>query len=140
VVRRSAISPFNKQSYGTITPASRAPFFRVSGLPRGTAADVESHLVRNVRSQLLQEEQSLDFDVDPIPSCYSTDDSPSSAALMRFRNRIPHFLIPLMADPLDEISIAIEDGDKRSHISIDRHFHGFTQLYNVESDNKPFAE
>ena len=115
-------------------------FFRVSGLPTGPSATVSAYITAAVRQQCSSNETVNKLDVVTLPSCYDHQQS-SSVALLRFQNGIPDFLTDLIADPLDSLHIPTPDSDTSSKsITIDRHFHGFTQLYHTDPAQEVAAE
>ena len=129
------------KSRSYVTHVTHKPtFFRVSGLPTGPSATVSAYIAAAVR-QLCSSNETVDrLDVVTLPSCYGHQQS-SSVALLRFQNGIPDFLTDLIADPLDSLHIPAPDSDTGSKgITIDRHFHGFTQLYYTDPAQEVAAE
>jgi hypothetical protein len=125
----------------TMAPIAKSLYFRVCDLPPGTPADVESYLACRIQERLLESEQDLQYSIHKIPACYSTEKSPSSVALIKFADGAPDFLTPLMAEPLDELDVEdVSKDGKRLLFSIDRHFLGFTQLYEPETEHEVTAE
>ena len=130
-----------RKSRSYVTHITHKPtFFRVSGLPTGPSATVSAYLAAAVRQQCSSNETVNELDVVTLPSCYGHQQS-SSVALLRFQNGIPDFLTDLIADPLDSLHIPTPDSDTSSKgITIDRHFHGFTQLYYTDPAREVAAE
>ncbi len=143
---RVKISPFilnisKRISRSYVTHITHKPmFFRVSGLPNAPSARVSAYLAATVKQQYSNNESLNVFDIVTLPSCYGHQPS-SSVALLRFENGIPEFLTDLVADPLDSLHIRAPDFDTRpTSITIDRHFHGFTQLYHTDPAREVAAE
>ena len=73
-----------------------------------------------------------------VPSCY--DCERERAALVDFRGGVPDFLSELVANPLGDWQMEMDDTD----INFDCHFFGFTQLYTpapgkpVTAESDPF--
>jgi hypothetical protein len=125
----------------TAAAMTKPIYFRVSGLSPDTAADIESYLTGQLQHRLSDSEKSLEYTIHKVQACYSTKDSPSSVAIIRFGKGTPEFLVPLMLEPLDEITIEDTSREgRKSRFTIDRHFHGFTQLYETDPKHEVTAE
>ena len=70
-----------------------------------------------------------------MPSCYNNEQD--RVALVEFRGGVPDFLSELVADPLRDWQVEMDDD---VDISFDQHFFGFTQLYTPKSDAPVTAE
>lgn len=101
----------------------RATVYRVRGLPRGCT---DQQLLSALRPHLDEDEkEAFQPKISIIPSCYDDDDT--VAALLKVENA-PRFLDELSLDPLKDWQVEVDLPDT-DDINIDRHFHGFTQLY-----------
>ncbi|MCJ1452831.1 hypothetical protein MMC28_003176 [Mycoblastus sanguinarius] len=130
---------FKIQCYVTHTPR-RPLIFRVSGLPNGPPREIKSLLAAAIKQQCCTEKTYPNFEITPLPSCYSQQ-SESSAALLRFETGTPEFLTDIVVDPLDSVHVQVEDaGAANASITIDRHFHGFTQLYHTDGSQEIAAD
>jgi hypothetical protein len=114
-------------------------------MPQMSPAGVKSFLFNLIQSRLEPDEADIKFEVTPIPSCYSSSRSTSSA-LIKTENGYPNFLMDLISDPLDMLHIEVGSDDTASHdsqrigITVDQHFHGFTQAYFASPDEEISAE
>ncbi|KAM0351803.1 hypothetical protein ACHAPU_002315 [Fusarium lateritium] len=102
----------------------KGPVFRVTGLPAEKPdEELNNTLKTAIDDSLLDKEKlQLDFTSHVVPSCYSHLER---VALVEFHGGIPDFLSDLVANPLGDWQIEMDEYD----ISFDRHFFGFTQLY-----------
>ena len=114
--------------------------FRVSGLPDIPPAAVSAYLGAAIKEQCTTDELDTKFNIVPLPSCYEHQSS-SLVALLRFVNGTPDFLTDVVGDPLNILQIPPPDSEVNgSSITIDRHFHGFTQLYSTDPCQEIAAE
>lgn len=81
-----------------------------------------------------KDRQTTETQITIVPSC---DDEETLVALVDFGGGIPDFLSELTANPLGDWQVEMKDADD---ISFDRHFHGFTQLYNTKAKSAITAE
>ena len=111
---------------------------RVSGLPLPEDNTPDEQLIDSLK-QILQENSS-DREVNElklfegvkiriVPSCERESER---VALVDFYNGLPEFL----SDPLGSHTLQMND----SYLSLDRHFHGFTQLYTPKAGEPVTAE
>lgn len=118
-----------------MTPSSRTTVFRVRGLPAGDLDKAEHSLMATIDEHLSdQDRQTIKPHVTIVPSC---DDEETLDALVHFSGGIPDFLSELTANQLGDWQVEMKDADD---ISFDRHFHGFTQLYNTKAGSPITAE
>jgi protein SERAC1 len=116
-------------------PSSRATVFRVRGLLAGDLDKAEDSLIATIDEHLSDKDrQTIETQITIVPTC---DDEKTLTALVDFGGGIPDFLSELTANPLGEWQVEMKDADD---ISFDRHFHGFTQLYNTEEKGTITAE
>ncbi|KAH0538021.1 hypothetical protein FGG08_005382 [Glutinoglossum americanum] len=115
--------------------SNKSIVFRVTGLPVGeTDDDVKSALSKTITGLLSKDEMQPEMTIALAPSC---DDDKTSIALVEFGSGIPHFLSPLVGDPLKDRQCQMgSDTD----ITFDRHFFGFTQLYATEPGHPVTAD
>jgi hypothetical protein len=107
--------------------------FRVTGLLPSQTNDA---LVDFIRKNLLKgEEQSqLKVTASIVPSC--SNNGQERVALVEFGGRAPDFLSALVANPLEDWQVEMDNVD----INFDQHFFGFTQLYTPKADKPVTAE
>jgi hypothetical protein len=109
--------------------------FRVRGLSVGELDKAENSLMATIDEHLSDKErQTAKPQITIVPSC---DDQETLVALVDFIGGIPDFLSELTANPLGDCQVEMKDADD---ISFDRHFHGFTQLYNTRVESAITAE
>lgn len=118
------------------TSARKSTIFRVTGLETAQPdAALDALLKAAIHNNLLEEERSeIQVITVVLPSCY--DEKRERVALVEFRGGIPKFLLELVANPLGEWQIEMDDTD----INFDRHFFGFTQLFATKPDMPITAE
>jgi protein SERAC1 len=116
-------------------PSRPTTVFRVRGLPAGDLDKAEHSLMTTIDEHLSdRDRQTIEPQVTVVPSC---DDEETLDALVHFSGGIPDFLSELTANPLGDSQVEMNDADD---ISFDRHFHGFTQLYNTKAESAITAE
>jgi hypothetical protein len=112
---------------------TRSTIFRVTGLPIGP----EEQVILSLRLAINQHASSSELQrlgrITIAPSCYNDQ---ASVALLEWKGNTPKFLSTLDMNPLSSWEIELDDQD----ISFDRHFFGFTQLYNTASEQPISAE
>jgi hypothetical protein len=103
------------------------------GLPIGP----EDETISSIKEALQQHASSSELQrlgkITVAPSCY---DDQTSVALLEWKGETPEFLSSLATNPLSSWEIELDDED----ISFDRHFFGFTQLYNTVPEQPINAE
>ena len=111
--------------------------FRVTGLATTQPDDMlEEAMKAAIEGNLLEEERSgIQIITAIVPSCY--DEDRERVALVEFRGGVPRFLSGLVANPLGDWQIEMDD---ETDISFDCHFFGFTQLYAPKPDSPTVAE
>jgi hypothetical protein len=119
---------------------SRPTVFRVTGLLNRSFEQAELLLRATIEKHLLEEEkQTLNIIVTVVSSCNSNNyNGQRLVALVDFECGIPNFLSALVKDPLREWQVEIDNTGE--DISFDCHFHGFTQLYNIQPSQTATAE
>ncbi|KAF5235111.1 hypothetical protein FAUST_7283 [Fusarium austroamericanum] len=112
-----------------MTSKKKGPVFRVTGLPVDRPDEELNVALRTVIDETLSdgEKSQLGFTTTIVPSCYSDLER---VALVEFHGGVPDFLSNLVANPLGDWQVEMDDDD----ISFDQHFFGFTQLYTPKSD------
>jgi hypothetical protein len=96
--------------------------------------EVKAFISNLIQARLGPNEAHIKFNISPIPSCYSSARNTSSA-LLKIENGYPDFLMDIVIDPLDMLHFDVgsdEEGGRekrRIGITVDQHFHGFTQSY-----------
>ena len=70
-----------------------------------------------------------------VPAC---DKENEHVAFIDFRDGLPEFLLPLRENPLGSWQVFVDELD--DDLSFDRHFNGFTQLYDQGSSSGTTAE
>ncbi|KAK2788839.1 hypothetical protein FQN53_003026 [Emmonsiellopsis sp. PD_33] len=106
-------------------PLKKSTVFRARGVPSDVS---DSEFISFLERNLLEEERTIvEFSVALVPSPYGDE---SQNALVEVQGVIPQFLSELNRDPLRELQLNMDGGD----INIDRHFHGFTQLYTTQPE------
>jgi hypothetical protein len=114
---------------------TKAVVFRVRGLSASGQDKAEESLRVTIDKQLSDKErQTIETKITIVPSC---DDEETLVALVYFKGGVPDFLSELTANPLGDRQIELKDADD---ISFDRHFHGFTQLYETRANSAITAE
>ncbi len=109
--------------------------FRARGLAAAELDKAEDSLRATIDEHLSdQDRQTIETQITIVPSC---DDDDMLVALVHFRGGIPGFLSDLTANPLGDTQVEVKDADD---ISFDRHFHGFTQLYETQAKSAITAE
>ena len=126
-VTASATAPTSKESHYT----SRPRVVRVRGLLSMDPGEAKIMLRGMIDQQLQASEQGCDPQITIVPAC---DDENQLAALVDFPRGLPSFLTDLEDDAHSSELLPISDSD--GDLSFDRHFLGFTQLYN----NDPLQE
>ncbi|KAI7759632.1 hypothetical protein LZL87_014155 [Fusarium oxysporum] len=103
----------------------KGPVFRVTGLPASQPDDKLDATLRTVIDSNLSEEEKSQLHIITaiVPSCYNNEQD--RVALVESRGGVPDFLSELVANPLGDWQVEMDDVD----ISFDQHFFGFTQLY-----------
>ena|SRR2546423_14667576 len=119
-----------------MAPGSKSIVFRVTGFPADQTDDQLAERLRSVIEENLQEEERARIvaRVALVPSC--RNDEETSVAPVEFGGDTPHFLSDLMENPLEDLSVEMDDTD----ITFDRHFFGFTQMYATEPGQAVVAE
>ncbi|KAJ4190506.1 hypothetical protein NW767_011334 [Fusarium falciforme] len=114
----------------------KGPVFRVTGLPALQPDDELNTALKTVIGDNLSDEEisQLNITTAIVPSCYNNEQD--RVALVEFRGGVPDFLSELVANPLGDWQVEMDDVD----ISFDQHFFGFTQLYTPKSDAPVTAE
>jgi hypothetical protein len=114
----------------------KGPVFRVTGLPASQPDDELDATLRTVIDSNLSEEEKSQLHIITaiVPSCYNNEQD--RVALVESRGGVPDFLSELVANPLGDWQVEMDDVD----ISFDQHFFGFTQLYTPKSDVPVTAE
>ncbi|KAF2180317.1 hypothetical protein K469DRAFT_715560 [Zopfia rhizophila CBS 207.26] len=104
--------------------------YRVTGLPGDQPEDaLDARLKTAINDNLLEEEKpNINITTAILPSCY--DNEQEKVALVEFRGGLPAFLSELVADPLGDWQVEMDETD----ISFDCHFFGFTQIYMPKPD------
>ena len=116
-------------------PSRRATVFRVRGLSEGDLGKAGDLLRATIGEHLSDNErQTIETHITVVPSC---DNEKTLVALVDFRGGTPDFLSELTANPLGDWQVEMKGADD---ISFDRHFHGFTQLYNTQAKSAITAE
>jgi hypothetical protein len=116
-------------------PSRRTTVFRVRGLSAAELDKAEDSLMATINEHLSDKErQTTETQITIVPSC---DDEDELNALVDFTGDIPDFLSELTANPLRDWQVETKDADD---ISFDRHFHGFTRLYNTGPKSAITAE
>ncbi|KAL7912616.1 hypothetical protein GGI35DRAFT_440713 [Trichoderma velutinum] len=107
--------------------------FRVTGLPASITNDA---LVDFIRENLLKNEEQSQLKVTAsiVPSC--SNNGQESVALVEFGGGVPNFLSALVANPLEDWQVEMDNVD----INFDQHFFGFTQLYTPKADKPVTAD
>ncbi|TVY62681.1 Nephrocystin-3 [Fusarium oxysporum f. sp. cubense] len=108
----------------------KGPVFRVTGLPASQPDDELDATLRTVIDGNLSEEEKSQLHIITaiVPSCYNNEQD--RVALVETRGGVPDFLSELVANPLGDWQVEMDDVD----ISFDQHFFGFTQLYTPKPD------
>lgn len=117
---------------------SKSVFYRASGFELGTTSkDVWNIMRRYLRNE--EEDEAPEITV--LPACASTRKD-SSVAIIKFpEHRRPAFLAELDRKPSGGRTMTTRNNNGHvAHITVDRHFHGFTQLYPIPHDTKIRAE
>lgn len=119
-----------------MTSTRKSTVFRVTGLATTQPDDVlDTALKAAIHDNLLEEERSgIKIITAIVPSCY--DEEHERVALVEFRGGVPKFLSELVANPLGDWQVEMDETD----ISFDSHFFGFTQLYTPKPDMPIAAE
>ena len=105
---------------------TKSTVFRITGLPIGPEDETRSSLKEGLQQQASSLELKRLGNITVVPSCY---DDQTSVALLEWKGETPDFLSSLVISPLSSWEIELDGED----ISFDRHFLGFTQLYNTAS-------
>ncbi len=118
-----------------IPPERKVTVVRVTGIPPSNHAEASSVLRKVIDEQLQTSGQQYpSYRVTIVPACGYRDQS--LVGLVDFEYGLPNFLSYLRANPLGAWGVLIDEDD----ISFDRHFHGFTQLYNTHETQPVTAE
>ncbi|KAM5358060.1 hypothetical protein ACJZ2D_015635 [Fusarium nematophilum] len=119
-----------------MAPRKKGPVFRVTGLPASQPDDELNTALKTVIDDSLSDEEKSQLNITTaiVPSCYNNEQD--RVALVEFRGGVPDFLSDLVANPLGDWQVEMDDVD----ISFDQHFFGFTQLYTPKSDAPVTAE
>ncbi|KAH7194033.1 hypothetical protein DER44DRAFT_792603 [Fusarium oxysporum] len=114
-----------------MAPGRNGPVFRVTGLPVLQPDDELNTALKTVIGDNLSDEEKSQLNITTaiVPSCHKNEQD--RVALVEFRGGVPNFLSELVADPLRDWQVEMDDDVE---ISFDQHFFGFTQLYTPKSD------
>ncbi len=127
-----SLHPSSRQASSNSKP--RPAIFRVCDIPQMPPTEVKAFISNLIQARLGPNEAHIKFNISPIPSCYSSARNTSSA-LLKIENGYPDFLMDIVIDPLDMLHFDVgsdEEGGRekrRIGITVDQHFHGFTQSY-----------
>ena len=113
--------------------AIKSTIFRVTGLPNGPEEQIISDLKEVLHHHASTSELQRLGKISIVASCY---DDHTSVALLEWKGDTPDFLYRLVTSPFSSWEIDLDDAD----ISFDRHFLGFTQLYNTIPERPVHAE
>ncbi|RGP78881.1 ankyrin repeat-containing [Fusarium longipes] len=113
----------------------KGPIFRVTGLPADRSdKELEVALRTTINENFSEKETPRPrFSTTIIPSCY---DDLERAALVEFHYGVPNFLNDLVENPLGDWQVEMGDID----INFDKHFFGFTQLYQPNANPSVTAD
>ena len=114
-----------------MTPDKHLVVYRIRGLPPHCTEDEAREVIETLLDD--DEKDVLHHRLSLIPSCYHGDDT-CGALLTTVTS--PRFLAELDKNPLIDWPVESRYGD----LNFDRHFHGFTQLYQTERDREITAE
>lgn len=112
---------------------TKSTIFRITGLPIGPEDETLSSVKEALRQHASSSELQRLGKITVAPSCY---DDQTSVALLEWKGETPNFLSSLTTSPLSSWEIELDNED----ISFDRHFFGFTQLYNTAHEQPINAE
>ena len=113
--------------------AIKSTIFRVTGLPNGPEERIISSLKEALHQHASASELQRLGKITIAASCY---DAHTSVALLEWKGDTPDFLYRLVTSPFSSWEVELDDAD----ISFDRHFLGFTQLYNTIPERPIHAE
>ena len=119
----------------TMEPSIRPTVVRVRGFVGLKLEVAEASLRRVIDERLPASLSDNSYEFSFVPSC---DDENESVALVEFRHGLPEFLSQLRQNPLG--SWQVFANELNDDLSFDRHFIGFTQLYDLDSPRDIIAE
>ena len=108
---------------------------RVQGFTNLKLEFAEVSLRRIINERLSASLPNNNYGLSFVSSCNSGNEL---FALVDFRHGLPDFLSQLRQNPLDSWQVFVDELD--DDLSFDRHFIGFTQLYNPDSSQGIIAE
>lgn len=134
-------STFQRSFVSTQTNIARTKpvFYRVSGLGQGTSEKDVSKIIKQYQRK---GEERLPTEIEVLPACSDSNKDPSMISIVKFlADEQPAFLTGLDRNPLEDLTVLYkEENGVQRQITFDRHFHGFTQLYNTKDDQQISAE
>jgi len=120
-----------------ISTIGKGSYYRASGFPKDTRP---KDVFEVIQQQLLDHERQIHPEISVVPGCDHSSSS-STVAILKFTAQRPQFLLTLDEKPLSDVHIQFDSAQsRRGHITFDRHFHGFTQLYPTEEKHAITAE
>ena len=108
---------------------------RVRGFTSLELEIAEASLRRVINEKLPASRPEDNYELSFVPAC---DNENEHVALVEFRHGLPEFLLQLRRNPLDSWQVFIDE--LKDDLSFDRHFIGFTQLYDPDSSQDVIAE
>ena len=116
-------------------PSLRSTVVRVRGFTNVKLEIAEASLRRVINERLAASPSDNNYGLSFISSC---DSGNELVTFVDFRHGLPDFLLQLRQNPLDSWQVFTDELD--NDLSFDRHFIGFTQLYNPDSSQGIIAE